>query len=189
MLKTILVRLTILLVLFSKHISSHKGAYTTYEELVSDLNELTTKHPNKTHLYSIGKSVEGRDLWVLAIANSEPSSHQLLRPEVKLIGNIHGNELPTGEILLDFIHLMLENPENDTRLDEILNTMRVHILVSMNYFFKIIFFYIHWTEILFLCQIYYFPFKNDIYLSLAYDAFTWDHLNRIYDTYCDLKFY
>jgi hypothetical protein len=135
MLKTILVCLTILLVLFSQHISSHKGAYTTYEELVTDLNELTTKHPNKTHLYSIGKSVEGRDLWVLAIANSEPSSHQLLRPEVKLIGNIHGNELPTGEILLDLIHLMLENPENDTRLDEILSTMRVHILVSMNYFF------------------------------------------------------
>ena len=35
----------------------------------------------------------GRDLWVLALAASAPDRHVLLRPEVKYVGNIHGNEV------------------------------------------------------------------------------------------------
>jgi len=34
----------------------------------------------------------GRDLWVLAIGRS-PHSHVALRPNVKYIGTIHGNEV------------------------------------------------------------------------------------------------
>ena len=42
--------------------------------------------------------VSGRELWVMALGTS-PSQHQTLRPEVKYVGNIHGNEVSsTNEI-------------------------------------------------------------------------------------------
>lgn len=58
--------------------------------------------------------------------------HVPLRPEIKLVGNIHGNELPTGEVLLRFVEYLLSNPDNDKRVDEILANSRLHVLVSMN---------------------------------------------------------
>ena len=50
-------------------------------------------------VYSIGKSVEGRDLWVTRISKQVKYSHgsrqkrQLLKPLVKIVANIHGNEV------------------------------------------------------------------------------------------------
>ena len=35
----------------------------------------------------------GRPLWVLAIAATQPDVHVALRPEVKYVANIHGNEV------------------------------------------------------------------------------------------------
>jgi hypothetical protein len=112
--------------------SSCHSAYHTYDEISAGLASYAKNYSNQTHLYSIGKSVQGRDLWVLAIAASQPDKHVLLRPEVKFIGNIHGNELPTGELLLNYIRLLLKNPDKNEDVDFILNNMRVHILVAMN---------------------------------------------------------
>ena len=75
--------------------------------------------------------MQRRDLWVMAIAKSQPNKHVLLRPEVKYVGNINGNEISTGEVLLKFIQHLLINPNNDTRVDELLEKTRIHILVSM----------------------------------------------------------
>ncbi|XP_052212772.1 uncharacterized protein LOC127831769 [Dreissena polymorpha] len=54
-------------------------------------------------LYSIGKSVQGDDLWVMAIGSS--FSNIDLRPHVKYIGNMHGNEAVSREVLLHLIDL------------------------------------------------------------------------------------
>lgn len=105
--------------------------YHSYDELIAKLEQISKDHSKRTFLYSIGKSGENRDLWVMAIANDQPHSHLLLRPEIKYVGNVDGNELATREILLQFITHLLTNPENDTRVDEILENMRTHILVSM----------------------------------------------------------
>ena len=50
-------------------------------------------------VYSIGKSVEGRDLWVTRISKQVKKSHgsrqkrRLLKPWFKIIANTHGNEV------------------------------------------------------------------------------------------------
>ncbi|RNA12428.1 carboxypeptidase D [Brachionus plicatilis] len=109
---------------------SHK--YHSHEEITSLLKDLSEKNPNNTYLYSIGKSVKGKDLWVLALADSKPDNHVLLRPEVKYVANIHGNEAVGKEILLKLIDYMLNNQKSDPDVDLIMKTMRVHILPLMN---------------------------------------------------------
>ena len=37
----------------------------------------------------------GRDLWVIVIGSS-PHSHITLQPDVKYVGNMHGNEVSIG---------------------------------------------------------------------------------------------
>jgi hypothetical protein len=45
---------------------------------------------------------------------------------------MHGNELSIGEVLLRFINLLLINPDNDIRINDILDNTRVHILPWMS---------------------------------------------------------
>lgn len=56
------------------------------------LKNLAEKFPEITHLHSIGKSVNNRELWVLIISNN-PREHILLKPEFKYVANMHGNEV------------------------------------------------------------------------------------------------
>jgi len=50
--------------------------------------------PNLTHIYSAGRSGEGRELWVIVISKYA-KEHQKGVPEVKYVANMHGNEVCT----------------------------------------------------------------------------------------------
>lgn len=106
--------------------------YHNHTEVFKLLSDYALKFPKKTHLYSIGKSTLGHNLWVLALSDTNPSIHIPLRPEVKLIANIHGNEVIGKEILLKFINYILTNHTEDSNLDFIMRNMRVHYLPLMN---------------------------------------------------------
>lgn len=56
------------------------------------LKKLSEKFPSLTFLHSIGKTVQGRELWVLIISNNA-KIRELLKPEFKYVGNMHGNEV------------------------------------------------------------------------------------------------
>ena len=60
--------------------------YHDYSNIVSTLYAFKQKFPDKVHIYSIGNSTQDRELLVIAIADTEPAYHHLLRPEVKYIG-------------------------------------------------------------------------------------------------------
>ncbi len=48
------------------------------------LSDYASKYPDKAYLYSIGKSAQGRELWVMALSNSMAQMHHVGRPEGKL---------------------------------------------------------------------------------------------------------
>lgn len=105
--------------------------YHDNESLENFLRNMSQLYPNLTKLYSIGKTVENKDLWVLAIGRN-PDTHQPLRPHVKYIGNMHGNEVVGREVLLHLIdHYVTSYGNNDT-ITYFLNNTVVHIMPSMN---------------------------------------------------------
>lgn len=116
-----------------------------YQEMHQYLLELTQKCPSITKLYSIGKSVEGRNLWVLEISEN-PGKHQLMKPEFKYVANMHGNEVVGRELLLHLARLLCENyvasreeqelkstkPSGLKFVKKLLEQTRIHLMPSMN---------------------------------------------------------
>ena len=60
------------------------------------LARLNKVFPNLTRLYSIGRSVEGRDLWCLEVTARKVGDPKR-KPGMYIDGNIHGNEVQGGE--------------------------------------------------------------------------------------------
>ncbi|EDV20128.1 expressed hypothetical protein [Trichoplax adhaerens] len=102
--------------------------YTSMTALLQDLNQ---KYSHLTKLYSIGKSVDGRDLNVLAIS-ANPDRHVPGQPEFKYVGNMHGNEVIGRELLLYLSVHLLESYGTDNEITWLLDNTRIHILPSMN---------------------------------------------------------
>lgn len=86
MLSRVAQSLVAILLLAQNIMSAVPFQYHNHEQLTTFLKDLAAKYPTKTYLYSIGKTVQNRDLWVMAIADSNPQKHVILRPEAKYIG-------------------------------------------------------------------------------------------------------
>lgn len=69
-----------------------KFEHHDFKAMERTLKDLSQNYPTLTRLYSIGKSVQNRDLWVLEI-NQRPGVHTPGQPEFKYIANMHGNEV------------------------------------------------------------------------------------------------
>lgn len=113
-------------------IGNEKGLdYPQFTEIENELKSLANHYENLTNLYSIGKSVEGRDLWVMKIATDAKKTTDN-RKAFKYIANMHGDEIVGRELMIRFIRDMLENYGQDQRISDLLENTQIHILVSMN---------------------------------------------------------
>lgn len=96
--------------------------YYTYEEMTNLLLELSETNSNIMSLTSIGKTYQGRDIWVVKLSDNVNIDED--EPGVFLDGAHHGNEKPSYEVLIYFIKYMVENynKENiDNDIDERIN--------------------------------------------------------------------
>ncbi|XP_057299684.1 carboxypeptidase D-like [Hydractinia symbiolongicarpus] len=116
---------------FKKEIDQGKIRHHDYEELTWYMKFFAEQYPEITRLYSIGNTVQNRKMWVMEISDN-PGKHEGGEPEMKYIGNVHGNEVVGREILLQLIKHLCENYEKDDKITELVDKTRIHILPSMN---------------------------------------------------------
>ncbi|XP_056135887.1 carboxypeptidase Z isoform X2 [Lampris incognitus] len=106
--------------------------YTSSSHMYSLLKRTAAKCSHISQVYSIGRSVEGRDLLVIEFSGN-PGQHELLEPEIKLVGNMHGNEVLGRQLLIYLAqYLCSEYMLGNERIQTLINTTRIHILASMN---------------------------------------------------------
>lgn len=110
--------------------AENRNEYPTPESIEKELKSIAQKNPAITKLYSIGKSVKTRDLWVMKLSKNAKVDDS--RPEFKYIANMHGNEIVGRELMLRFIKDCVNNYGSDPRITNLLDKFQIHILVSMN---------------------------------------------------------
>lgn len=116
---------------------------------------------NETHNYSNTGSLSfnetntvpdlGRDLWV-ALITKNPHEEPILKPNVKYVANMHGNEVRDHrwssllrllsefllsqavgrELMLQLIAHLLNNYNTDSYVKSLVDNTRIHIMPSMN---------------------------------------------------------
>lgn len=106
-------------------------SYHHQEEMEEFLKNVAQNYSSITHLHSIGKSVKGRNLWVLVVGRS-PKEHKIGIPEFKYVANMHGDETVGRELLLHLIEYLVTNDGKDLEITNLINSTRIHIMPSMN---------------------------------------------------------
>lgn len=113
-------------------VSTLEFRYHNNREIEEYLVQINASNPDITYLYSIGRSVKGQPLWVLALGVS-PHRHTVGIPEFKYVGNMHGNEVLGRVLLIQLIDDLVRGYRNkETWSVQLLGSTRIHILPTMN---------------------------------------------------------
>lgn len=104
--------------------------YPSFQEITKFLKDITSKYPHIASLQSIGKSVEGRELWVVKISDNVQTDER--EPEFKYISSMHGDEITGRELTQFLIKDLLEAYGNDPEITELINNTEIYIMPSMN---------------------------------------------------------
>ncbi|GBM94879.1 Carboxypeptidase M [Araneus ventricosus] len=131
LLHVMLVSVAVSLVLPATSALNIDFVYHHFPQMTAILRQLSNEYPELTKLYSIGKSVQGRDLWVMLVT-SDPNEEPLLKPNVKYVANMHGNEPVGRELMLHLLSLLLDGYGKDNYITWLLDNTRIHIMPSMN---------------------------------------------------------
>jgi carboxypeptidase D len=108
-----------------------KDHYIHYDELTELLQNYAATYPSICSLYTVGQSVEGRELWVMRIT-TDPSRRDPGDPKFKYVGNMHGNEVISRQVLIYLIDFLLKNYATNETIRNYINTIDIHIMPSMN---------------------------------------------------------
>ena len=102
-----------------------------YEEIVDFLKGYAAAYPKWTKLESIGKTIQGRDLWMITITNPA-TGPELSKPAMYIDGNTHANEVQGGETALYTVDYLLKNYGVLPRVTEMLDRSVFYILPMVN---------------------------------------------------------
>lgn len=105
--------------------------YYRYDELTRILNELAQDFPGLMRMESIGKSYEGRDVWLATITNAETGPDKE-KPALWVDGNIHASEVSPASVCIYFINYLLTNYGTDPDVTRALDTRAFYVCPRVN---------------------------------------------------------
>lgn len=102
-----------------------------HDELGALLAAYAEARPLLAHRMSIGKSHEGRDIWLMVLTNTTTGAHQD-KPALWVDGNIHAAELTASTACLYYLHQLLAGHGGDEHVTRLLDTRTVYICPRLN---------------------------------------------------------
>lgn len=106
------------------------GLYHTYAEIDIELHELANSHMEIARVTSIGKSIEGRDLWAIKISDNVDQDED--ETVVVLLGAHHAREWISVDVPFLIGKHLIENYSTDTLIARLIDNAEIWILPLVN---------------------------------------------------------
>lgn len=105
--------------------------YHQYDDMVTTLKDFQRAHSDLSRLISIGKSYQGKDIWLLEISRQQPGPVKE-KPAIFVGGGLRGDELVGTEACLATIQFLLENYARDPRVKKAIDERAFYVLPMIN---------------------------------------------------------
>jgi murein tripeptide amidase MpaA len=102
-----------------------------YEELSAILKQYAAQYPALATIESIGKSHEGRDIWVMTLT-SKASGPAADKPAFWVEGNVHATEVAASVACVYFLNHLLTRYGQDADVTRVLDTRAFYICPRVN---------------------------------------------------------
>lgn len=109
----------------------HFDRYYRYDDLTRILHAFAQEYPTLAQVESIGKSYEGRDIWLVTLTNTAtgPASE---KPALWVDGNIHASEVSPSSACLHHIFRMTRDYGTDAEVTRCLDTRVFYVCPRIN---------------------------------------------------------
>lgn len=115
---------------FAQEVPDYDATYPTIAEINASLQAVVTAHPSITRLEQIGTSVQGREIYAVVISDN-PSSDEA-EPEIRITGNIHGDEKTAGMSCLNFIEVLTDNYGTSDMCTYVVDNSELWVIAIVN---------------------------------------------------------
>ena len=105
------------------------GEYHNYYTTTKMLNGFNENYPDLVKVFSIGKSVLGKDIWCIRLTNEKNNTR---KSSCLIDGCMHGNEWEGGEACLYLAEYLLINFDANKTITHVLNSSEVYIIPLLN---------------------------------------------------------
>lgn len=105
--------------------------YNTYDGIVDLMKKISKAYPELTRLESIGKSYEGRDIYMLTVSDFNTGKPNE-KPAMYIDGNIHSNEIQGAEFSLYTAWYLTEMFDDLDFINELLKDKTFYIVPTIN---------------------------------------------------------
>ena len=112
-------------------VAVHFDRFYRYEELTALVKAYETEFPNLVHVVSIGKSYEGRDIWLVKVTDFEAGPDEE-KPALWVDGNIHATEVTPSTACLYFLDYLVRGYGSDPDVSRALRSRAFYIVPRVN---------------------------------------------------------
>src|SRR5437870_6757696 len=102
-----------------------------YADLTSIVHCFAAEYPNLVQVASIGKSNEGRDIWLASVTNASTGPADE-KPAFWVDGNIHSVEVSASAACLYLLHTLTSRYGHDADITRALDTRTFYIVPRIN---------------------------------------------------------
>ncbi len=105
--------------------------YYEHDEINDAMRRIARAYPDLVRIESIGESLQGREMLV-AVVNPKDSGDDLEKPAMWIDGNIHGNEIQAGEVVLYTLWYLARSYGTNERLTQVMDDYAFYLMPSVN---------------------------------------------------------